>query len=168
MANILDEIVASTRQRLKESPPSRSALERAIESRNAPPDMLASLCRPGRRIIAEVKRRSPSAGTLAAEVVPYRRATSYEAAGAAAISVLTEPNYFGGSLQDLSDVAERIKVPCLRKDFIVEHIQLLEARASGASSVLLIAAVCSQNQLRVLREGAESLGMHAWQASICM
>jgi indole-3-glycerol phosphate synthase len=124
-------------------------------------DGLAALAAPGVRLIAEVKRRSPSAGELNAIPDPAELAAAYAGAGAAAISVLTEPHHFGGSLADLGAVAGAVEVPVLRKDFVVEPVQLLEARASGASLVLLIAAVLSEDGLRRLRERAEAMGMHA-------
>ncbi len=159
--DVLARIVAETRARLASNPPDRDALERAVALRGPAPDGLASLAAEGVRVIAEVKRRSPSAGDIAAGVDPVAQATAYRAAGAAAISVLTEPAHFGGSLDDLRAVASAVALPCLRKDFIVDPVQLLEARAAGASLVLLIAAVLDDVGLRDLREATEALGMHA-------
>lgn len=159
--DVLVRIVADTRRRLAEQPPDRAALERAAAALGPAPDGLASLFAPGVRVIAEVKRRSPSAGDIAAAVDPVAQATTYSLHGAAAISVLTEPDHFGGSLDDLRRVAAAVETPCLRKDFIVHADQLLEARVAGASLVLLIAAVLDDLQLRTLREDAEALGLHA-------
>ena len=156
---ILDRIVASARRRLADSPPDRGALERAVADSRAPADALAALAAPGIRIIAEVKRRSPSAGVIRATADPASIAAGYAAAGAAAISVLTEPEHFGGSLDDLAAVAATVDLPCLRKDFIVDEVQLLEARAAGASLALLIVACLRDRELRALREAAEGLGL---------
>ncbi len=157
---ILDRIVADVRRRLSEEPPDAAALEVAAAQRPAPSDGLAAMRRSGVRVIAEVKRRSPSAGAIRAAAHPERIAAGYERAGAAAISVLTEPDHFGGSLADLAAVTDAVSIPCLRKDFIVDRIQLLEARAAGASLVLLIAAVLDDRALLTLRESAEALGLH--------
>jgi len=89
-------------------------------------------------VIAEVKRRSPSAGSIREDLNPADRAILYATHGAAAISVLTDEPYFGGSMDDLKAVAQRSSVPVLRKDFILDEVQILEARAAGASAVLLI------------------------------
>lgn len=158
---ILAKIVADTRRRLEAEPPDRGALEAAIAEMGPAPDAMAALQAPGTRIIAEVKRRSPSAGTIATDVDPVAAARRYEAGGAAAISVLTEPAHFGGSLDDLRAVAAEVALPCLRKDFIVDEIQLLEARAAGAGLILLIAAVLDDAELVRLREAAEALGLAA-------
>ncbi len=100
------------------------------------------------RIIAEVKRQSPSAGLLRAEYDPSAIASTYEEAGAAAISVLTEPGRFGGSIEDLAHVRERVRLPILVKDFVVDERQIYEARARGADAALLIVALLSPGQLR--------------------
>jgi indole-3-glycerol phosphate synthase len=110
-------------------------------------------------VIAEVKRRSPSKGDINPEMNAVTRAGSYASAGAAAISVLTEPNRFGGSLKDLSDVAAAVAVPVLRKDFIVSAVQLYEARASGASAALLIARALKPNALKQLHEVGSAIGL---------
>ena len=100
------------------------------------------------RVIAEVKRSSPSAGVLRERYDPAGIAASYEEAGAAAISVLTEPTRFGGSMEDLARVRDRVRVPVLLKDFVVHERQLYEARAHGADAALLIVAILSRGQLR--------------------
>ncbi|HEY8302091.1 MAG TPA: indole-3-glycerol phosphate synthase TrpC [Jatrophihabitans sp.] len=129
----------------------------------APPavDALAALQAPGVGVIAEVKRRSPSAGSLATIDDPAALAVEYEAGGARMISVLTEQRRFGGSLDDLDAVRARVQVPVLRKDFVVGSYQVHEARAHGADVVLLIVAALEQNVLIGLRERVESLGMTA-------
>ena len=98
-------------------------------------------------MIAEVKRRSPSRGDLDPALVAADRAAAYERGGAVAISVLTEPSRFGGSPGDLSDVVAAVELPVLRKDFIVDELQILEARALGASAVLLIARALAPGTL---------------------
>lgn len=111
-------------------------------------------------VIAEVKRASPSAGPIA-EVDPASQARAYEGAGAAAISVLTEPRHFGGSLADLRAVHHAVSVPVLRKDFLVHPDQAIEARASGADAVLLIAAALSDAELGAMLAAAGDLGLDA-------
>lgn len=113
------------------------------------------------KIIAEVKRASPSRGELAAIVDPAALAVSYQTGGASAISVLTEGRRFGGSLDDLEQVRAAVQVPVLRKDFIAEPYQVLEARAAGADLVLLIVAALEQHALRELHELIGQLGMTA-------
>jgi len=112
-------------------------------------------------IIAECKRRSPARGVLAPIYAPGEIARTYEAAGAAAISVLTEPTFFDGSLDDLEDVRQRVSLPVLRKDFVIDEYQLVEARAAGADAVLLIVAALENGRLRALHEGARALGLAA-------
>jgi indole-3-glycerol phosphate synthase len=113
----------------------------------------------GPAVIAEVKRASPSAGSIAADVDPVSLATAYETGGAAAISILTEPRHFAGSLDDLSRVRSVAGVPVLRKDFLVDPDQVLEARAFGADSVLLITSCVDASELDDLLATARSLGM---------
>jgi indole-3-glycerol phosphate synthase len=118
------------------------------------------LGRSGRvNVIAECKRRSPSKGVLAAAYDPVRIAAAYEAGGAAAISVLTEPTFFDGSLEHLAAVRAAVRVPLLRKDFIVDEYQLVEARANGADAVLLIVAALEQRELLRLDRRARELGL---------
>ena len=110
-------------------------------------------------VIAECKRRSPSKGVLRAEYDPVAIATGYAAAGAAAISVLTEPTFFDGSLDHLQAVRAAVDVPLLRKDFIVSEYQLLEAKAAGADAVLLIVAALRPAELKVLHDHARRHGL---------
>jgi len=112
-------------------------------------------------VIAEIKRRSPSRGSLAEISEPARLAREYQAGGARVISVLTEHRRFGGSLADLDDVRAAVTIPVLRKDFVISSYQVHEARAHGADLVLLIVAALEQNVLIGLRERVESLGMTA-------
>jgi indole-3-glycerol phosphate synthase len=110
-------------------------------------------------MIAEVKRASPSAGVIDSETDPIAAATAYEAGGAAAISVITEPRHFGGALRDLAQVRSIVGLPVLRKDFLIDADQVLEARAFGADSVLLIASCLEEGRLENLIGVARSLGM---------
>ena len=110
-------------------------------------------------VIAECKRRSPSKGVLAEVYDPVRIAAQYEQGGAAAISVLTEPTFFDGSLEHLAAVRARVGLPLLRKDFIVDEYQLFEARAAGADAVLLIVAALEQRNLVALQARAWELGL---------
>ncbi|MEJ2290249.1 MAG: indole-3-glycerol phosphate synthase TrpC [Deinococcales bacterium] len=123
------------------------------------PRLEPALAGPGLAIIAEVKRASPSRGAIA-EWDPVDLARRYQHAGAAAISVLTEPRHFRGSLEHLRDVADAVQLPILRKDFVVHPLQVVEARAQGASAVLLIAAVLGP-ALRAYLEFADALGLDA-------
>jgi indole-3-glycerol phosphate synthase len=110
-------------------------------------------------LIAEVKRASPSAGVIAEDVNPSVLARGYQAGGAAAVSVLTEPRHFQGSLADLQAVRSSVSIPVLRKDFLIHPSQVIEARASGADAVLLIVAALSDPQLRALLEAAHDVGL---------
>jgi indole-3-glycerol phosphate synthase len=112
-------------------------------------------------VIAEVKRRSPSAGFLRTNLDPVGHARAYAAGGAIGISVLTETAHFGGTLEDLSRVAEAVALPVLRKDFIVDESQLLEARAAGAAAVLLIVRALRPERLQALAGEARALGLAA-------
>ncbi|GAA3748698.1 indole-3-glycerol phosphate synthase TrpC [Salinactinospora qingdaonensis] len=126
-----------------------------------PRDAMSVLRAPGVAVIAEVKRRSPSRGTLADIGDPTELARAYEAGGAGVISVLTERRRFGGSLADLDAVRATVAAPLLRKDFVVSPYQVYEARLHGADLVLLIVAALAQETLVSLVELVESLGMTA-------
>ena len=117
--------------------------------------------RPAPRVIAEVKRRSPSKGPLRPDLDPAQVAAIYERNGAAAVSVLADGRFFGGSLGDLAAAREAVAVPVLCKDFVVDPYQIHEAFAAGADAILLIVAALDPEQLREYREVAESLGMAA-------
>ena len=163
MGTVLDDIVAGVREDVaarQAATPLAEVMALAAAARPAR-DALAVLWAPGVGVIAEVKRRSPSKGPLAAIGDPAQLAGEYEAGGARIISVLTEQRRFGGSLEDLDSVRARVQVPVLRKDFVVGSYQVHEARAHGADVVLLIVAALDQNTLIGLRERIESLGMTA-------
>ena len=162
---VLDEIIVGVREDLA---PRRAAVPDAeIErlARAAAPalDARASLVGEGTTmgLIAEVKRSSPSKGALAEIPEPAELAATYASAGASAISVLTEQRRFRGTLADLDAVRARVDVPVLRKDFVVEPYQVLEARAHGADLVLLIVAALDDAQLRDLYDLTAELGMQA-------
>ncbi|MBL7500579.1 indole-3-glycerol phosphate synthase TrpC [Frankia sp. CNm7] len=160
---VLDDIIAGVRVDLaeRESRTPLDVLKQRVERVPDPRDALAVLRARRVAVIAEVKRRSPSKGELAGIPDPGALAGLYEAAGAAAVSVLTERRRFGGSLADLDAVRVAVDVPVLRKDFIVSPYQIFEARAHGADLVLLIVAALEQPRLVGLLERAESLGMTA-------
>jgi indole-3-glycerol phosphate synthase len=122
---------------------------------------VAALRAPGIRVIAECKRRSPSRGVLVERYDPAAIARAYAAAGAAAISVLTEPTFFDGALDHLSAARAAVALPVLRKDFVVTPFQVRETRAAGADAVLLIVAALDQAALVALMEEAEACGVAA-------
>ncbi|MGE0704480.1 MAG: indole-3-glycerol phosphate synthase TrpC [Vicinamibacterales bacterium] len=149
-ADLLATIVAATR-RLVEVRRKRESIE-ALATRAAahvaqPDRLFQALSRPGFNIIAECKRRSPSKGVLRAEYDAPSIARAYQHAGAAAISVLTEPTFFDGALEHLEGASAAVAIPILRKDFIVSEYQILEARAAGASAILLIVAALTPGEL---------------------
>jgi indole-3-glycerol phosphate synthase len=162
-ADLLETIVAAARRivYVRQEREPLAALGRRAERRTPRPGLFrAALERTDRvNVIAECKRRSPSRGVLRAEYDPVGIAAAYSAAGAAAISVLTEPTFFDGALEHLAAVRQTVDTPLLRKDFIVSEYQLLEARANGADAVLLIVAALTPGDLGVLARRAESLGL---------
>ena len=160
--SLLDAIVAASRRAAVEREarvplaslaarrrPAASAFRRALESGPAP------------RVIAECKRRSPARGVLREAYDPAAMAAAYAAAGAAAISVLTEPTFFDGDLRHLRAVREAVNVPILRKDFVVTVYQIAEAAGAGADAVLLIVAALEDAALRDLMRAAEDYGLDA-------
>jgi len=163
--SILDDIVRDKREEVarRRAGVPLDELERASRELPPPRDFERALRRaPGRvALIAEVKRASPSRGLLAAGVEPAALARTYAAAGAAAVSVLTDAKYFQGSLEDLTAVRAVVDVPLLRKDFTLDEYQVWEARAAGADAVLLIVAMLTPARLRDLRATAEELGLAA-------
>ena len=162
---ILDEILGHKRAelaaaRLREAP---EKLARRAEEETAPlRDFAGAIARgPDPRVIAEVKRRSPSRGEIRADFDPVACALAYAEGGAAAISVLTDEMFFGGHLDFLAAVRCAVPMPLLRKDFVVDVYQIDEARVAGADAVLLIAAALGPDELLALRERAEALGLCA-------
>lgn len=150
-------LVTEARARAQALATRRAELE--LASRSAPdrPSLARALRRSDVALIAEIKRRSPSKGTLSADLPLIPRAQAYERAGAAALSILTQPTHFGGSLDDLAAAAGAVAIPLLRKDFLVDPLQLLEARAAGASAVLLIARALSPALLGELALAAHDM-----------
>ena len=162
MTNILDRIVANKLVEIasaRESLP-ESRLEHLVAALPTTRDFAAALARPGEvAIIAEVKKASPSAGVIRADFDPVAIARTYEQHGAAAISVLTDFAFFQGRLDYLSAVRSAVACPVLRKDFILDRYQLLEARAAGADAVLLIAECLPDDRLATLHGQALELGL---------
>jgi len=136
-----------------------SHLEEYIASRKSPLDFASALKGNNIRLIAEIKQASPSRGILRANLNPAELARTYVEGGAAAISVLTEANYFNGSIDHLAAIREVVELPLLRKDFIFDPYQIYESRAYGADALLLIAAILSQKQLEELLSVSHSLGL---------
>ncbi|HEY6442470.1 MAG TPA: indole-3-glycerol phosphate synthase TrpC [Candidatus Acidoferrales bacterium] len=158
---ILDRIVEARRGSIahrKRSLP-EAALKFAVEKAEAPRDFSGALSREAYNVIAEMKKASPSRGVLREHYAPATLAMNLELAGAAALSVLTEEEFFRGSLGDLKDAKKATQVPILRKDFIIDPWQVLEARAAGADAFLLIVAILDDGMLRELLELGRSLKM---------
>ena len=163
--DLLEAIVAATRHEVacRERRVSLEALERVAAERTPRAEAFrARLAEADRfNVIAECKRRSPSKGVLRAAYDPVGIARGYETAGAAAVSVLTEPAFFDGALSHLERVREAVALPLLRKDFVVSRYQLAEARAAGADAALLIVAALDDRQLRALLAAAVEYGLAA-------
>ena len=153
---ILNEIVAHKRREVAAKIAVRSASDVATQAEHAPrpASFRAALTQRGLSFIAEIKGASPSAGTIRSGVDPVMVAEAYEAGGAAALSVLTDARYFQGSWEALGAVCRATRLPVLCKEFVVDSYQIDEARAAGASAVLLIAAILDGAQLRVFLEHA--------------
>jgi indole-3-glycerol phosphate synthase len=159
MPTTLDQILATTRASLPALHARRAEIERLAVAAPARPEFLAAWDRSRLALIAEVKRRSPSQGSISADLDPVAHAVAYTASGASAISVLTDGPYFGGSIADLHAVAARVRVPLLRKDFILDELQVAEARAAGASAVLLIVRALTPARLAELGQAARDWGL---------
>lgn len=162
---ILDDLVTATHKRLKKHEAQTPLTELKNEVAQMPasvkPDFLDVLNESGLHVIAEVKKASPSKGTIVTDFPYLQIAKSYDAAGADAISVLTEPDYFNGRLNYLKEISQAVSAPTLRKDFTIDPYMIYEAKANGASIILLIVAIVDDQQLRAYRELAERLGMQA-------
>ncbi|MBP8257013.1 MAG: indole-3-glycerol phosphate synthase TrpC [Opitutaceae bacterium] len=170
MADKLTEIMAWKRREIAPAIRAVTLAElRALHLSLPPvPSFAGALKRPDGAlgVIAEIKRRSPSAGEIAAGVSSVEQALRYRTAGASALSILTDERYFGGTLTDLSTVSERFRqagpaLPCLRKDFMVHPIQVLEARAAGASAILIIVRALEDSEIATLFEAANAAGLDA-------
>ncbi|MDC5695888.1 indole-3-glycerol phosphate synthase TrpC [Intrasporangium calvum] len=162
MSTVLDEIISGVREDLatrRAAVPLAQVEELAAAAPAALDPVPGFRAAPGVAVIAEVKRRSPSKGALAPIAEPGRLAAAYAAGGASAVSVLTEQRRFGGSLADLDAVRAAVTIPVLRKDFIVDPYQVLEARAHGADLILLMASALADDDLRELHDLATGLGM---------
>jgi indole-3-glycerol phosphate synthase len=160
--NILDRIVETRRESVarRKCVLPEAALKIAVKENALPPrDFPGALSRPGINIISELKKASPSRGLLRPNFTPALLAAGFEQAGAVALSVLTEENFFSGSIADLKEARRATKIPILRKDFIVDPWQVWETRAVGADSFLLIAAVLNDAVLRELLDLGRSLQM---------
>lgn len=162
MSDILEKIVASKRREVDESRrrTNEADLARSAASRPAVRNFESALRQPGIQVIAEVKKASPSAGVIRADFDPVAIARTYERHGAACISVLTDEPFFHGRLEYLTQVRDAVSTPVLRKDFVIDAYQLIEARAAGADAVLLIAEILPGPQLRDLYLRACDLGLH--------
>jgi indole-3-glycerol phosphate synthase len=157
--SVLDSIIEGVREDLAARRLPLSQLHEQLSQAPKVIDAHSRLLAAPMTVIAEVKRSSPSKGSLAEISDPRRLAAQYEEAGAAVVSVLTEQRRFGGSMADLVAVRSEIEIPILRKDFMVDEYQFLEARAAGADVVLLIVAALSKNQLKDYYDLATELGM---------
>jgi indole-3-glycerol phosphate synthase len=159
--SVLDQIVESTRQdvsRRREAMP-LSVLEAELSARPVSRPFMGALARPGISVIAEHKRRSPSAGDIRVGATVTDIVQAYERGGAAALSVLTEGPHFGGTLEDLREARSATSLPVLRKDFIIDAYQLYESAVVGADAVLLIVAALPAEQLAALYEEARALDL---------
>jgi indole-3-glycerol phosphate synthase len=159
--SVLESIIEGVKEDLESRRLSKSQILEAIEVAPAVRSDISAFRTSELSLIAEVKRSSPSKGSLAPITDPALLASRYEKGGATAISVLTERRRFGGSLEDLVAVRKAVDLPILRKDFMVDDYQFLEARAHGADLVLLIVAALSKNQLSDYLALTQELGMHA-------
>ena len=156
LAEIIQHKKKEIEQRLREE--DISLLRNKIR-RQPIADFKRALVKPGIQVIAEIKRSSPSAGSINLQIDPVKTAKEYEANGAAAISVLTDSKYFSGSLDDLRNIKEAVKLPVLRKDFIISEFQIHESYQAGADAILLIAEALDKNDLEKLYRLATDLGL---------
>ena len=160
---ILQRIVETKRREVAEAKRERPAaeLDAAMNRASPPRDFYGRLTANGRemKLIAEIKKASPSAGLIRADFDPVAIARTYEDCGAAALSVLTDQTYFCGDLSFIEAVKVEVSLPVLRKDFIIDEYQVIESRAAGADAILLIAGLLSPAQIRACAKSAHELGM---------
>lgn len=162
ISNILDRIVSTKREELRSLAGSGPELRSRAADSPPPRGFATALRRPGEvRLLAEVKRRSPSAGEIRPGADPAEVARAYQQGGAAAVSVLTDREYFGGDLDALRSVASAVALPVIRKDFIIDPLQVWEARGAGADAVLLIVRILDDELLRELHAQIREMGMDA-------
>lgn len=170
MSDKLTEIMAWKRHEIapRLRPVPEAELERANASLPRPPSFASALRRPDNTlaVISEIKRRSPSAGDIKAGASALEQATRYQAAGADALSILTDTKFFGGTLEDLGQVTAHFRSapparPCLRKDFMVHPLQVLEARQAGASAILIIVRALNDEEIRTLFAASVAAGLDA-------
>ncbi len=167
--NILDKIVENTVERIEKEKKEISTwdLYRIIDENEASgiygkrPTFLENLRKPGMSYICEVKKASPSKGIIAEEFPYIDIAIDYEKAGASAISCLTEPNWFMGSNKYLKGIAQKVRIPIIKKDFTIDEYMILQGKAYGASAILLICAVLDDAKLKSYLDMAHDLGLHA-------
>jgi len=160
--NILEKIAAEKRREVEALRPRTAELKRLASQRKDHRDFAAALRKPsGIALIAEVKKASPSAGVIRADFDPVAITMEYERAGASAISVLTDEKFFQGHISYLQKIREKVSLPLLRKDFVIDELQLVEAKAFGADAILLIAALLDDEKLLSFRAIAEGLSMAA-------
>jgi indole-3-glycerol phosphate synthase len=158
---MIEQLIAAARQGVEErrAETPQADLESRLQGRGDDRPFSEALVRPGLSVIAEFKRRSPSAGEISVAATVTGQVSAYERGGAAALSVLTDERHFGGSLEDLRAARAACGLPILRKDFIVDPYQLLEAAVNGADAVLLIARALDDERLREMHEAARRLDL---------
>ncbi len=158
-AGTLGELIAAAKIRVDKLRPRRGGVTDLAASVGRPTSLIAALRRADVAVVAEVKRRSPSRGVINADLQAVDQAAAFVDGGAAGVSVLTEPLRFGGALEDLAAVHARVGAPLLRKDFLIDVLQLHETRALGASAALLIVRALEPGHLRELVDAANEIGL---------
>lgn len=161
MKTILDDIVARKKQEVEKlkAEKSKSDFQKSPLFKQSKRSLVESIGSVDFGIIAEIKRKSPSGGAISPGLNPVEQALYYEKSGAKAISVLTDYTYFGGSMNDLFEIASNCRLPILRKEFIIDEIQLYEAKAGGADAILLIAMILEKDEIVYLTNKAHELDL---------